>query len=497
MKFVSLKKIFVFLFILLLFKPTWILNIDSIGDDELSYWLHASTIAFDFDLRYENDYKIKESWTFNNNNVPSHPPGSGYINSIFVFLFDIFFERDFDGTRDRLNPVGSYWIIGYFFSTLFYTFFGFYFLRKTLQSISNNEKIINLVLILTFMSSLSNYVLNRFMLSHPVEFFLGSSILYTITKKNINFYLLVTLFFFLSITRPTTFVITLFLIPIFSKKLNKINLNKLNVTFLLLMTTLYIYISKTLYNSFFIFTNSYKEDLIGSIFSDATIIEIILDIPSLFLSPSMGLIFISPIIFLSIVVMFLNINKVNIFELLVILSGLAIVLVWQGKDVTFGQRFLIGQLPLASFIFVKYYKNNKFINFYMWISLIFSYFGNLYFYSSELLTLSPGKNLFGQNSQLAAENYFYNLPFELLDINVHMSMMSRTIFFIIIIKIFSFEKIIELIESFRNIQISEDKYSRLVEYTSIYENYSNPKFMLLFLSLILFSLLMTNIFIRR
>ena len=49
MNFISLKKIIVFLFILLLFKPTWILNIDSIGDDELSYWLHASTIAFDFD----------------------------------------------------------------------------------------------------------------------------------------------------------------------------------------------------------------------------------------------------------------------------------------------------------------------------------------------------------------------------------------------------------------------------------------------------------------
>ena len=65
---------------------------------------------------------------------------------------------------------------------------------------------------------------------------------------------------------------------------------------------------------------------------------------------------------LSLVVMALNINKISIFELLIILSGLAIVLIWQGKDVTFGQRFLIGQLPIASFIFVKYYKNNKFIN---------------------------------------------------------------------------------------------------------------------------------------
>ena len=89
------------------------------------------------------------------------------------------------------------------------------------------------------------------------------------------------------------------------------------------------------------------------------------------------------------------------------------------------------------------------------------------------------------------------MPLELLDINVHLSMMSRTIFFIIIVKIFRFEKIIEFIESFGVIQISEDKYSKLIEYTSIYENYSNPKFMLLLLSLLLFSLLMTNIFIRK
>ena len=491
------KKIFVFFLILFLFKPTWLLNLNSLGDDELSYWLHSATIAFDFDINYENDFEVNESWTFNNKNVPSHPPGSGYMNSFFVFLFDLVFERDFDKNVDRLNPVGSFWILGYFFSTLFYIFLGFYFLRKALLSISNNEKVINLVLFLTFLSSLSNFVLNRFMLSHPAEFFLVCLILFTITRKKINFYLLLTSFFFLSITRPTTFLITLLLIPIFSKNLKKINFNKLNTSFLLFLTALYIYLSRTLYNSFYIFTNTYREDPIDSIFNDASILEIIFDIPSLFVSPSMGLIYISPIIFLSLVVMALNINKISIFELLIILSGLAIVLIWQGKDVTFGQRFLIGQLPIASFIFVKYYKNNKFINFYIWTSLIFSYFGNLYFYSSELLTLSPGKNLFGQNSQLAAENYFYNLPLELLDINVHLSMMSRTIFFIIIVKIFRFEKIIEFIESFGVIQISEDKYSKLIEYTSIYENYSNPKFMLLLLSLLLFSLLMTNIFIRK
>ena len=111
--------------------------------------------------------------------------------------------------------------------------------------------------------------------------------------------------------------------------------------------------------------------------------------------------------------------------------------------------------------------------------------------------MSQGKNLFGQNSQLAAESYFFNLPLELLDINVHLSMLSRTIFFIIIVKIFNFEKIIDLIENFGIIKISEDRYSKLIEYTKIYEEYSNPKFILLCFLLVLFSLFLTNIFTKQ
>ena len=110
MKLNLFKKIFVFFLILFLFKPTWLLNLNSLGDDELSYWLHSATLAFDFDINYENDFEVNDSWTFNNNNVPSHPPGSGYINSIFVFLFDLVFERDFDPVENRINPIGSFWI---------------------------------------------------------------------------------------------------------------------------------------------------------------------------------------------------------------------------------------------------------------------------------------------------------------------------------------------------------------------------------------------------
>ena len=106
------------------------------------------------------------------------------MNSFFVFLFDLVFERDFDKNVDRLNPVGSFWILGYFFSTLFYIFW-FLFLRKALLSISNNEKVINLVLFLTFLSSLSNFVLNRFMLFHiPLSFFGVFDFIYNNKEKN-------------------------------------------------------------------------------------------------------------------------------------------------------------------------------------------------------------------------------------------------------------------------------------------------------------------------
>ena len=80
-----------FFLILFLFKPTWLLNLNSLGDDELSYWLHSATLAFDFDINYENDFEVNESWIFNNKNVPSHPPGSGYLSSLFIYFVDLFF----------------------------------------------------------------------------------------------------------------------------------------------------------------------------------------------------------------------------------------------------------------------------------------------------------------------------------------------------------------------------------------------------------------------
>ena len=73
----------------------------------------------------------------------------------------------------------------------------------------------------------------------------------------------------------------------------------------------------------------------------------------------MGLLFISPIIFLSVVLIIANFKSDSILKLLIILGGIAIVLLWQGKDVTFGQRFLIGQLPYAAIVIMQNSKKEK------------------------------------------------------------------------------------------------------------------------------------------
>ena len=67
--------------------------------DDMYHWIHSATIAYDKDIDYTEDYQI-DNGTFNNiTNVPSAPPGAGYIWSPFVFIFSqldsLNFERQF------------------------------------------------------------------------------------------------------------------------------------------------------------------------------------------------------------------------------------------------------------------------------------------------------------------------------------------------------------------------------------------------------------------
>ena len=68
-------------------------NLGSFGEDDFSYWLHASTLAFDNDINYLNDYEYDEKNFVKGKNTPYHPPGAGYLVSIFVKIFHILIKK--------------------------------------------------------------------------------------------------------------------------------------------------------------------------------------------------------------------------------------------------------------------------------------------------------------------------------------------------------------------------------------------------------------------
>ena len=170
-----IKKLIVFFLISLLFKPIWLFNNQDLGkpgNDDLSHWLHAATVVYDFDLDYEDDF-IVETGTYNyGKNTPYHPPGAGYLSAPFVFIFSLFDNQE----PERLNPVGSFAYLGFFAASLFYCWIGLFLIFKTMviKNLSKDYFIIFSVLV----GTLTHFVTTRFVMSHAVEFFLCAYLCY-------------------------------------------------------------------------------------------------------------------------------------------------------------------------------------------------------------------------------------------------------------------------------------------------------------------------------
>ena len=86
--------------------------------DDHDYFIHAETIAVDFDLDYSNQLEGNENKRFNNNGkvAPKGFLGTGLLSSPFLFIGDLF---------DNLtsNSLMNYGILFYSISSVSYLFF--------------------------------------------------------------------------------------------------------------------------------------------------------------------------------------------------------------------------------------------------------------------------------------------------------------------------------------------------------------------------------------
>ncbi|MDA9676964.1 hypothetical protein N9T94_00565 [bacterium] len=473
---------FVFCFlIIILFKPTWLLNNEDlgVGGDDMSYWLHSATLTYDLDINYVDDYQFSHINYHPETNTPAHPPGSGYATAIFVKIFS-FLDSSVNIDDIRNNPVGSYSLLGYMFGSMFFCLMGFYFFNKL---IDNKGLIVNkkIIFLLIYCSTLVHFVTNRFVMAHSFEFLLAVLILYNLeTKDNLfkteNFLLLVFLYFLLAITRPSTFIYTLCFIGVYINKFElKQNYIWKNFLIILVSGISYYSLAIKLYNENNILINlSSNSTTSGSqkLINLEQIINGISEIPLLFFSSSLGIVWSTPVVFIGIICIFLNKNyfeKYNLFNkffiLLYFVGSFLVLIVWQGMEASFGQRLLIGLLPFCSYQICVYFnkKSTSFLIIFVFISFI----GNLYLYSSSNLTLKLGPTLWGTVIDWAAEDYYYFLILEMFNIQNIGSVFSRTIFFIDLVYF------TELVENLEVVNIlSKERYLNFMQYTKTYNNLS-------------------------
>jgi len=477
---ISHQIIFIIL-ISVLFKPLWIFdnyNLGSFGEDDYSYWLHASTIAFDNDIDYLNDYYYDDKNFVDGKNTPYHPPGAGYLSSIFVKIFSLFDDKS-KTDEIRINPIGSYAYLGYFFSNVLITLIALILLKKILIEKGVYRPI---YIILTFLSTLVHFVSTRFLMSHSTEFFLVCAILYLFfcvekfQKYHIS--LLFLTYFVLLFSRPSTFLYTILLLFIFRKKFLTISSRfSFNLTCVGLFFVFYLLLSNYLYGSYTLLFNPDINKTSQSFFENLEFSEFgfrILKIPNLFFSANMGIFFSTPVVFTAIFglprLLKLFENKLEkILLVIYLIAPFIILVVWGGQEVSYGQRLLVGILPICCIATSLFWNNLK------RPSLLFpiafnTYLGYLFFYSNKFLTLSKGINLWGSPSNFTAENYYINLYLSFNNLEYIVSGLTKNLYFVGFLKYINLENLKLLLIK---LSISDEMVLSTIGLKTRYEEFEN------------------------
>ena len=493
-------KFVAFFLITLLFKPLWLFNNNNLGTpgDDMSYWLHSATLAFDQDLEYLNDYKIESNIFNSETNVPSHPPGAGYLASPFVFLLsqlDKVAETSVDITRT--NPVKSFAYIGFFIAGLFYTYLGTKLLSKIINKFNNKHA--GLLMFCGLMSTLIHFVSTRFLMSHAVEFFLCSALIYIFEKDNTknfttnDFTKLLLTYFCLAITRPSTFLYSLILILVYRKRFT---LHRKTILIYIIQflgfSSFYVLLSRKLYQKNFMLLNTYGRNIdeYTATLNFEQLLGGFLKIPNLFFSPNMGIAFSTPIVFIASVVFFTKYwrENVNISDKLIMLlffgASSVPLLIWQGREVAYGQRLLIGIIPICILFTCKYLINNRLVLLTKFLTF-FTYLGYILFYSSEKLTLKSGTTLWGTQTGFTAENYYIEVIKAFSNYETLVSALLRNIYSVDVFKFFNLRNFINDSSLVSNLSIQ--KVDKFLSFTDIYYGLDISYLLLVNIVIIVFS----------
>ncbi len=516
MKNVFTSRSFITLFLLILFLLSlrvdyrFIETINCCGDDH-TYFVHAETIAEDFDLDYSNQMNFVEGKTIivNEKVVPIGFIGSGILSAPFMY-FGILIDNLLDTINVENSRMMNYKILLYSLSPVIYLFLTIFIFIKLLQFLNIKNKTY-FVFVVLFGSGVHYYAFERYSMTHIYEVFLITLLIYLLCifykSDNVNN--------FVSIIIPIIFLLAylvryinyfIFVIPFWISKLiikdtdKKLIKNKLFIMSSITSLGIFSYISNYLYGriSFnpivvynkqsFPLLNQYVDKSVerGNFFLDNLSI-----LTKMFFTQEFGIIWFTPIVVFGITAIFFDLLKKYkkqklpyLVLLLTIGFPIGITLIWETVGSGYGMRYIYCVVPICLLVYlvINHQNNMKYLN-YLLISLsIFSFFSVLFFETSASTSLSEQEvvNTWGYMVRYAQPNYLSGVFSSFLNFGSYLIIFGTSFFGAIIIKFLSsLMGLDEFILSLSNIGISVDNADVLRIFNNI-DSINGHKFIFIF-----------------
>ena len=478
-------------------------------DDDASYYFHSKSITYDFDFDYSNqlDNSTEEFYHDQNNKpVPKHPVGPGIFASPFMFIgkvLDYFFDQNI------------YNYLLYSLSSIFYLFISITLLMKIFKEKTKNFiELKNYIYLYYFGSGIIYFAFQRFSMSHVYEIFASSFILYlsflsekrkTKNINNLNFLIgfLSILFLFFRWTNYFLIILPLFYFILFKRIDIFINNFLRNIYYwlgLIFGVVVFLFHTKLLYGIYtFNPSDIYLQNLNNTIildFFNSSLVnvfsKILKNTLNILFSLEFGLLYISPIIFLSLVV-FIKFLMKKEYLLFFVLSIIYLVpfstaIVWQTTASSFGYRYLYCLIPVSLLVVFANFElqSFKFFKFYL-VFPIFSIVAYLFFQTTDGTSLSANINSFGVYHNYSSPNFVFEVLHSILLYNSYLKIFFTSylgIFLLYILSlIFSSDKLVHTIDEFG--YLNSDVENLL--------NYTNNLNFLYFFVLLIFVVLLFRI----
>ena len=441
--------------------------------DDFSYFSHAETIAIDRDFDYTNQLPDYHPFVFRYKDkiAPVGFPGSGILSSPFIFVGNIVDNvLNINQESDILN----YKLLLYSMSPIFYFFFSYTLLFKSLSKLNIHA---NKYLLLTLISGsgITYFAFERFSMTHIFEMFTISLIIWNSIKfykyeNKVSGILLPLSLLLAFLVRMSNFYI--FFIPLIIKNLVRTRLGKTfsilkNHYFIgssLFSMYLFTYLSNKIYGKI-IFnpqeiygTNVTLNDVI---YKENNFLTLVVDIFEtsfkVFFGNEFGIFWISPIIFAGLFLIlfdFKNMHKLyNLFLLLCFAQNFAIIYIWKSTAASYGFRYLFSLVPLCILIYFDYKDKGRFKNLlnYALVMSIFSNLSILFFETTEQTQLSTVeiKNSFGLFRNYVETEYVTGVFKSFLELNSYLILFTTSLvgvlFFKILVSIIGSQSVVDFL----------------------------------------------------